>query len=618
MNKKSILKVVSLLSVGSIVMLSATSCNGIKLSEQLKSSNLDTQPQPDPTLDKNPTNEHMVEGGVSALVTKARTELDNLIKTKANKLDAYSDYSVIKNELISAYNAAELTKNSNSATEQQLNEAKASLQSSINKAEADKTEFDNGHTDIVRAYNELKTTLNNKSAILSSLNDDKYVGIRSYFKTYYDTAEQIISNTLQYDGLTKNTIDQAKNKIVELTDNLDSKKSNIDQYSTFKMFRVNNTNFKGSLKYSATPADSQKLVTFSSDFDNDNNSYKWRYANRLIDSETKERSIQITNVSWIYSLDTQDGMNMTTASYDLDFEYYGGNTATLYFPYKAAKADQVSGSNLSLKYKLNENNPVNVDLTGVAVNDIKVATINLTGLKFGMNKISFTTEANKKAPMIGNFYISTTNDTVDAVYNDIFGNEVSADNPDKITVNFLKGYGLANKGYGVIISNNIPNNTFIKKMNSKLDSDTLGNDVPTKEYYVLGYLGGYVNNEGTNGSNVKYYTFYVNAPRDGSYEINGIYNTGENRGLIFWKDNYNASEPGKKAKFVNLNSGQGDWSNKVKSFNKTQKENNGSASLQLSRGLNKIIVSGGTWNTAAPNLGNISFTLVNNSESNSR
>ncbi|MDC4184282.1 hypothetical protein [Mycoplasma bradburyae] len=613
MNKKSILKVVSLLSVGSIVMLSATSCNGIKLSEQLKSSNLDTQPQPDPNLDKNPTNEHMVDGGVSALVTKARTELDNLIKTKADKLDAYSDYSVIKNELTSAYNAAELTKNSNSATEQQLNEAKASLQSSINKAEADKTEFDNGHTDIVRAYKELKTTLNNKSAILSSLNDDKYVGIRSYFKTYYDTAEQIITNTLQYDGLTKNTIDQAKNKIVELTDNLDSKKSNIDQYSTFKMFRVNNTNFKGSLKYSATPADSQKLVTFSSDFDNDNNSYKWRYANRLIDSETKERSIQITNVSWIYSLDTQDGMNMTTASYDLDFEYYGGNTATLYFPYKAAKADQVSGSNLSLKYKLNENNPVNVDLTGVAVNDIKVATINLTGLKFGMNKISFTTEANKKAPMIGNFYISTTNDTVDAVYNDIFGNEVSADNPDKITVNFLKGYGLANKGYGVT------NSTFIKKMTGKLDSDILGDQVPNNDYYVIGYLGdASQGSEQQNGSNIKYYTFYVNVPKDGTYEISGIYNTGENRGLFFWKDNYNASQPGKKAKFSNLNSGQNNWTDKLKSFNKMQKADNESASLELSKGLNKIIISGAAWNRAAPNLGNVSFTLVNNSESNNR
>ncbi|MDC4182096.1 hypothetical protein [Mycoplasma bradburyae] len=616
MNKKSILKVVSLLSVGSIVMLSATSCNGIKLSEQLKSSNLDKQPQPDPTLDKNPTNEHMVDDGVSALVTKARTELDNLIKTKADKLDAYSDYSVIKNELTSAYNAAELTKNSNSATEQQLNEAKASLQSSINKAEADKTEFDNGHTDIVRAYNELKTTLNNKSAILSSLNDDKYVGIRSYFKTYYDTAEQIITNTLQYDGLTKNTIDQAKNKIVELTDNLDSKKSNIDQYSTFKMFRVNNTNFKGSLKYSATPADSQKLVTFSSDFDNDNNSYQWRYANRLIDSETKERSIQITNVSWIYSLDTQDGMNMTTASYDLDFEYYGGNTATLYFPYKAAKADQVSGSNLSLKYKLNENNPVNVDLTGVAVNDIKVATINLTGLKFGMNKISFTTEANKKAPMIGNFYISTTNDTVDAVYNDIFGNEVSADNPDKITVNFLKGYGLANKGYGVVVRNT-PNNTFIKKMNFKLDSDTLGNNVPTKEYYIIGYLGGTDGSSGVvNGSNVKYYTFYLNAPKDGMYEIGGVFNSGGSRGLSFWKGSYNASGNGNKAKFQNLNSG--DWNSKLKSFNKNQKATNESASLQLTKGLNKIIVSGSDSNSPAPNLGNVSFTLVNNSESNSR
>ncbi|UTS70552.1 hypothetical protein [Mycoplasma bradburyae] len=614
MNKKSILKVVSLLSVGSIVMLSATSCNGIKLSEQLKSSNLDTQPQPDPTLDKNPTNEHMVEGGVSALVTKARTELDNLIKTKANKLDAYSDYSVIKNELISAYNAAELTKNSNSATEQQLNEAKASLQSSINKAEADKTEFDNGHTDIVRAYNELKTTLNNKSAILSSLNDDKYVGIRSYFKTYYDTAEQIITNTLQYDGLTKNTIDQAKNKIVELTDNLDSKKSNIDQYSTFKMFRVNNTNFKGSLKYSATPADSQKLVTFSSDFDNDNNSYQWRYANRLIDSETKERSIQITNVSWIYSLDTQDGMNITTASYDLDFEYYGGNTATLYFPFKAAKADQVSSSNLSLKYKLNEANPVNIDLNGVAVDTIKVASINLTGLKFGMNKISFTTEANKKAPMIGNIYISTTGDTVDAVYNDIFGNEVSNENPDKITVNFLKGYGLANKGYGVLVQNT-PNNTFIKKMNFKLDSDTLGNNVPTKEYYIIGYLGGTAGGSGgANGSNVKYYTFYVNAPKDGMYEISGVFNSGDNRGLAFWKGSYNASSNGNKAKFQNLNSG--DWNSKLKSFNKNQKATNESASLQLTKGLNKIIVSGPDSNSAAPNLGNVSFTFVNSSASN--
>ncbi|UTS69812.1 hypothetical protein [Mycoplasma bradburyae] len=330
----------------------------------------------------------------------------------------------------------------------------------------------------------------------------------------------------------------------------------------------------------------------------------------MIEGENKQKSIELTNVQWIYSLDTEtssDSQMKTQASYSIEFDYYG-ESATLYFPYKARKNSELEGNvatKLSLKYKLNDNDQVNdIDVSKAKVNSIEVAKVNLTNLNFGKNKITFITEANKDAPMIGNMYIATTDTTYDAVYNDIFGNETSKEEPNKITVNFLKGYGLANKGYGVT------NSTFIKKMNSKLDSDGNENQVEVKEYFVLGYLGDRASgNEQTDGSNVKYYTFYVNAPRDGSYEISGIYNSGENRNLIFWKDNYNASESGKKAKFVNLNSGQGDWSNKVKSFNENQKENNGSASLQLSRGLNKIIVSGGAWNSAAPNLGNVAFTF---------
>ncbi|MDC4163692.1 hypothetical protein LNO75_03850 [Mycoplasma sp. T363T] len=545
--------------------------------------------------------------------SEAKNQLDAVINTKDTNLALYSDYSMIKSELINAYDTAKSVSDKANVSKEELTTAKATLDAAINKAKTDKATFDKEHKELVDAYNELKTNLKtiDLNASLASIGDNYiYSAIKSDLNQKYTVAKTIIDSGVQIQDLNKQMIDSAKEGLSGLVESIKAKKDNVDQYTSFKLFKISDGKFEGDFKYKKEQSENQKLVSFSANFDNSNESYQWKTAHRLISGETKEKSIELTNVQWIYSLDTETSSDMqmkTQASYSIEFDYYG-ESATLYFPYKARKNDEIgdnAATKLSLKYKLNNKDQLNnIDVSKAKVDSIEIAKVNLTDLNFGKNKITFITENNKDAPMIGNMYIASTDTTFDAVYNDIFGNETSKEEPNKVTVNFLKGYGLANKGYGVTES------TFIKKMNSKLDSDGRENQVEVKEYFVLGYLGDAAGgSEQADGSNVKYYTFYVNAPRDGSYEISGIYNTGQDRGLIFWKDNYNASEPGKKAKFVNLNSGQGDWSNKVKSFNKTQKENNGSASLQLSRGLNKIIVSGGAWNSAAPNLGNVTFTF---------
>ncbi|MDC4181768.1 Vmc-like lipoprotein signal peptide domain-containing protein [Mycoplasma bradburyae] len=540
--------------------------------------------------------------------TEAKNQLKALIDKENDNVGLYADYSAIKSKLVEAYTLAKEINNKTNATVQELTDAKTTLETAVNKAETDKMAFNAANSELVTAYGTLKTTVSEKDSKLSSLSGMKYEGLKTYLGNLYKTAEDIIENSLQANGLTKEQVNDANMAIISSITNLDMKKQNVDEYSAFKLFAIENGNFKGNLKYSSTSPENQSIIGFASDFNNDQTNEqtysKWKYAKRVIKNTTSQDSSEKTNVTWIYNLNTQTSgdAERTPATYEFNFEYYGSNTAYLFFPYKAIKNDQ-KGDNLSLKYKLNnEEQFVTIDVSAAKVDDISIAKVNLSNLNFGMNKITFTTEENKIAPMIGNMYITASEESSNLVYNDIFGNEITTDNPDEITVNFAKGYGLANKGIGV------PNHqsTIITKLTGKI----VNTDNENKNYYLLGYLGNSVS--GGNDSNgsiyEKYYIFYVNAPKEGVYNISGIYNSGEdNRGLTFWKDQYGASGNGNIAKFSTPMTG--DWSNTLKSFNKEQKVDSTSGSLHLIKGLNKIIVSGRTWNKEAPNLGNITFTL---------
>ncbi|MDC4183464.1 hypothetical protein [Mycoplasma bradburyae] len=541
---------------------------------------------------------------------EAKTHLESVISSEMQKLSMYNDYSVIKSTLANAYATAKTVYGKADATKDELTNAKTALETAIATAASNKNKFDNEHTDLVTSFNSLKETLSHKETNLNSLVDSRYQGLKTILVNSYNDAQGIVTKTLQAEGLNKQQIDNANSAITSITTDLTNKKANIDSYSSFKKFEINEANFHGDFMYTSKPATSQSIVSFSSSFDYAASGKMWRYAKRTINGASNNS--EITDVSWIYSLDKGTGSaNNSNASYDIEFEYYGGSTATLYFPYKAAKTEQVSSGSetndkLSLKYKLNdetESKPINI--SDAKLDEIKIAKVDLTNLKFGMNKISFSTEQSKSAPMIGNIYISTTDETLDDVRDNIFGNVRTESKPNEITVDFAKGYGLANKAIDV------REGTIIKKLT--------GNIVGTSEnntYYLLGYLGKGVPNTNNNPENVRYYTFYVNAKKAGMYEISGVYNSGENRGLTFWKGGYNVTTgTGVKAAFHNLNSTPNNWNDKLKTFNKDQKVSNEASSLLLSVGLNKIVVSGLTPNNESPNLGNVTFTLTEDSSS---
>ncbi|UTS70536.1 Vmc-like lipoprotein signal peptide domain-containing protein [Mycoplasma bradburyae] len=541
--------------------------------------------------------------------TEAKNQLKALIDKENNNLALYADYSVIKSTLAQAYSNAKLVNEKTDATNNELTSAKTALETAINTAATSKTTFDKEHKELVEAYKGLKTKLVNKDSVLSMVDNDSY--IKTYISNLYTEASNIVTAGLQPN--TPPVVQDLKTlneTIQSSTSNLDQKKEVVNQYSNFKKFVISETNFKGDTLYDKVSPDTQSIVAFSSSFDNSPDDYKWRTARRFIDKEEKTKSLQETNVSWIYNLNTKAEEGKIQASYDIEFEYYSGNSAKLYFPYKAITTDQASSptTKLSLNYKLNNSEVKSVDLTKAKVDGIEIAKIELTNLNFGLNKISFTTEADKSTPMIGNIYIANSDKNPADIYDDIFGNERAKDNPNQITVNFVKGYGLANKGIGVIKSNK-KESTDIFKLTGKLDGQ--GSD---KDYYLLGYLGHSYDSSSKNNATSqssdkeKKYIFYVNVLKSGNYKISGFYNSGvSDRGLSFKKNDYNATGEGNIALYSLPMSGR--WQDSIKSFSIQQKTGETSGMLSLTEGLNKIIVSGKVWNKEAPNLGNLLFTL---------
>ncbi|MDC4183472.1 hypothetical protein [Mycoplasma bradburyae] len=538
--------------------------------------------------------------------TEAKNQLKALIDKENSNVDLYTDYSMIKSALVAAYTEAKTVSQKVNATKDELTTAKTALETAINKASIDKSEFDKLNSDLVTAYTTLKDKVKSKDATLELLNNDEYAPLKAYITNLYDKASPVFTATLQSNPKPdKANIEKITSDIENAIKNIEIEKTNVAEYSKFKLFKIEEANFKGSNLYSTSSPSDQSLVAYSQDFNNSENGKQWKYAKRIVKGGV-DNSDQLTDVRWIYNLNSQaNADNTTSASYEVSFTYYGGSNATLYFPYKLIKDEDKS--KLSLKYKLNDKTITDINVSEAKVDQISVAKIDLTDLIFGENKIVFSTETNKVAPMIGNIYIAATNTTLDSVYNSIFGNEVDSNNSNKITVNFVKGYGLANKAF------NSDNGTIITKFNGKI----VGSSDQNKDYYLIGYLGkalpGAMPQD--NPISIRYYTFYVNVPENGKYEISGIYNSHESetneRGLTFWVGEYNVgNDAGKVAKFRAPDTG--DWTHSLKEFNKDQVVTNSNSYLQLTKGLNKIVVSGKEQNKDGPNLGNVTFTLKTN------
>ncbi|MDC4183550.1 hypothetical protein [Mycoplasma bradburyae] len=593
MKVKSITKIISLLSTSSLVTLSITSCNGLKLSNSNEIDQpKDIDPKPDPSL---PTTNNKPSN--DPLVNQARTELNSLINDKETKVNLYEDYSKIKETLESAYNSSEIINTNPDSTLEQLQKAIADLQSAIDAAASTKTDFDNNNSELVTAYFSLKTILATKDNKISELglNDIKYNWIKEHINSIYNSANTIINNTLQpvtpLDISTVNTAKQNIENSIKSTD-IQTYKTNVDGYVDFKKFPIINDaeHFKGTFAKTGNQPSDKTIVAYSSNISEP--SYK--FAKRTI--KDLGSSANPTDVAWIYDL--KSGENQS-ASYDLKFTYYGGSSATLYFPYKSY-SNLITQDNFALQYKLNDGENV-FDITSLirdaSVDDVKVAKIELTGLNYGDNTISFSIPSDKKNPIIGNMYITLPNysGSETKVYNSIFGNEADMQNKNKITINFAKGYGLANKSI-----------TEIKKINAAINNNGTATD-----NFVLGYVGSRDSGSNNDAVNIRYYSFYVNAPTEGLYEISGIYNSGESRKLVFWTKQYNNTETDGKAQFKNLMS-SGSWDNSLKSFDSTNKDDGFKSTLKLKQGLNKIVVSGDVNSSnanLAPNLGNVTFTL---------
>ncbi|WP_027122209.1 FIVAR domain-containing protein, partial [[Mycoplasma] imitans] len=574
----------------------------------------------------------------------------------------YQDYAKIQSSLTTAYTTAEGVSNKNDATLMNIQDATTALQNAIDKAASDKTEFDKVNSKLVEAYGVLKTTLEGEAKVLETLNSDAYSSIKKHVGDLYSAAKEIITNTLQpasADALKVDTVTTVNNKIIEAISDtsLNAWKTNADMYeSTFGKQVLEKSGIvlpepeMSQETQSSTAMNNEQpanysFVGYSVDVSgaSDDSAPTWNYTKRniftiggaVVENQNGDMNIPpLTDVSWIYSLPKG-------SKYTLKFTYYGPSSAFLYFPYKLV---QSSRSNMiGLDYSLNSaqakavefsapmNHLENADESNhdtaetstmktttssetattssekttnpaPAVNAINVAKVMLTDLKFGDNQIDFTVPDAKVAPMFGNFYITSSDANVDKINDSIFGN---TNINDAITVNLLKGYNLASD-YSTF---------FAQYDNAELD----GKDPQNR--YLVGFIGGNgtrkFSGSGTsvmtpsNSGKDRNLIVYVNAPKDGSYHVSGVYVTAHNRTIKLWTNDENNNF----VQLVNLNSGSSSTLKTFDTSKTTSEVQITNPTIVLKKGLNKIVVTGGTADGGnAPNIGNLTFTLMPASE----
>ncbi|AAP56776.2 VlhA.1.05 variable lipoprotein family protein [Mycoplasmoides gallisepticum str. R(low)] len=274
------------------------------------------------------------------------------------------------------------------------------------------------------------------------------------------------------------------------------------------------------------------------------------------------------------------------------------------------------------------------------VSNIDVATVMLTNLRYGSNTIEFSLPANdstKVAPMIGNMYISGSANNKDKVYNDIFGNQ-SAQESNSIIVNFATGYNLASDY-----------STFIVPYTSNLAN--ISNSQTTKQFLIDFVGGSTVRGLSNNNSNSWYnnginpqkapsstranrtFIFYVNAPQTGDYSLSAPYYTSSTRNLSFSVNNQTRDN-----NLININNllssrQKNPWRRKngaLRQFDTSQANGDGDArqsvsdstltfshsTLRLTKGINKIVVNGGSNGNDAPSFGNVTFRYVSSTSRN--
>ncbi|QMT98695.1 FIVAR domain-containing protein [Mycoplasma tullyi] len=460
MKRKNILKFVSLLGIGSFVMLAAASCS--------QATNATQNPRSATPNDGN-TNPSSGQGMVDAAARElsvAKASLTTLVDSESKTTELYTDYAKIQKTLKEAFATARAVLGKSDSTTQSLNDAKSTLDSAISDAEKQKTDFDEKNGDLVKAYTSLKDALAKETTLLESVEGPNYEAIKNNLVTLYAQARPIVETTLipitgespKVDDVTKVSMTLAnavmRNNAWKLNaDNLVSsfvKRTLAKKDLTAGANQTNTMPQPGNYSFVAYSVNigTDDAKTGSSN-SNNNTTPNWNFAQRVVwtapdsgatvtpISNTEENSKPLTDVSWIYSLTGAE------AKYKLTIPYFGvSKNAYLYFPYKLVNMnDQVA-----LQYKLNEEDAKVVEFgmmnsepsgasgpsagrgdseTGIVkpsgseetgadqtmastpirnatptVDDIKIYKIELKDLKFGLNTVEFSVPMNGEDNMM--------------------------------------------------------------------------------------------------------------------------------------------------------------------------------------------------------------------------
>ncbi|UQZ95377.1 hypothetical protein F9C22_01115 [Mycoplasmoides gallisepticum] len=669
MKRKNILKFVSLLGIGSFVMLAAASCTSATTPtpnpEPKPTPNPEPKPDPMPNPpsggmnggDTNPGNDGGMENSAQQLAA-AKKELSDLLATQSSNLAKYADYTNIQNTLTAAYTTAKSTSDNTSVTLEQVKSATSTLQAAIDTAASSKTSFDEKNPELIKAYYALKETLKNEETVLSGLTDSNFATIKTNLTALYQSGKDFVKATL--DPVSGNApqsadITKADKDIADSVSKLETWKTNANTLATsfVKEVLVKNKLTGIDTTNNREQPGNYSFVGYSVNATNNNEIPNWNFAQRKVwtsdngrtslISSTSDNSSTLTEVSWIYSL------SGAGTKYSLTFNYYGPSTGYLYFPYKLVK--EGDENNVALQYTLNsgsaqevnfaptvktsvsadssgdsnnqtesaaETMPVTSDLNPApTVSDINIAKLTLSNLKFGSNTIEFsvpTEPSNKVAPMIGNMYLTSNIANEAKVYNSIFGNvDNSSEASTSVTVDILKGYSLATNWSTYVTR-------FMNLTNSMPENATI---------YLVGFIGGQLarktvgsipnrNNFPIMNNEKRTFTLYVNAPKAGDYHISGSYLTSNTRELKLTV----TDTTDKNNSITITTSGKNNW-NTLGHFDTSKANNsngndgsveNNKASLTLKEGLNKIVIAGGTQDGKnAPYIGNLTFTLNNSS-----
>ncbi|MES3497611.1 FIVAR domain-containing protein, partial [Mycoplasmoides gallisepticum] len=144
MKRKNILKFVSLLGIGSFVMLAAASCTSATTPTPTPNPEPKPDPMPNPPSggmnggDTNPGNSGGMDNSAQQLAA-AKTALTTLLNGQTEKVGLYNDYAKIKDDLVKAYTAAKEISDKSDATLQEVNNAKTTLETAITTAASSKT-----------------------------------------------------------------------------------------------------------------------------------------------------------------------------------------------------------------------------------------------------------------------------------------------------------------------------------------------------------------------------------------------------------------------------------------------------------------------------------------------